>query len=98
MASCQLSSVGYLQPENLTHIQRICMQIDDVEMPAKKHDRWLWYASFWGEFCAFSLRQTFQDEILKDEMDVYRKGYTRVFVNPCKPFALTLLGIKICYR
>ena len=83
---------------NPTRISRKCMRKDDVETYKKKHDRWLCYTLFWGKNCALSLRQTLQDEILKDEIDMYRKRYTRVFVNPCKPFAYAFLRIMICFR
>ena len=83
---------------NPTRISRKCIRKDHVETYEKKHDRWLCFTLFWGKNCALSLRQTLQDEILKDKIDMYRKRYTRVFVNPCKPFAHALPGIMISSR
>ena len=80
---------------NPTRILRICTQNDDIKMHAKQHDRGCCYTLFWGKNCALSLRQTLQDEFLKLKICVYRKWYTRVFVNPCKPFAHALPWIMI---
>ena len=83
---------------NPTRISRKCMRKDDDEKYEKRHDRWLCYTLFWGKNCALSLCQTLQDEFPKAKTCVYRKRYTRVFVNPSKPFAHGLLDIMISSR
>ena len=67
-------------------------------MNAIKHNRGRCYALLWGENCALSHCKTLPEEIAKVKIGMYCKRYTRVFVNPCKPFACAFLKIMICFR
>ena len=91
-------TVGYDNTVNPTRISKMCSQKNVVAIHAKQQNLGRCYTLFWGKNCALSLCQTLQDEFLKVKTCVYRKRYTRVFVNPSKPFAHGLLDIMISSR
>ena len=66
-------TIGYSNTVNPTRTIKMCSQKDDVEMHPKQQDRGRCSTLFWGKKCALSLRQTLQDEFLKDNMCVSQK-------------------------
>ena len=91
-------TVGYDNTLNPIRISKMCSQKNVVTIHAKQRNLGRCYTLFWGKYCALSLCQTLQDEFVKVKTCVYRKRYTRVFVNPSKPFAHGLLDIMISSR
>ena len=85
-------------PSYRNHIpsSQIWKKKNAIAMNAIKHNRGRCYALLWGENCALSHCKTLPEEIAKVKIGMYCKRYTRVFVNPSKPFAHALLGIMIC--
>ena len=94
----KMMTVGYDNTVNPTRISKMCSHKNVIEMHAKQHDLGCCYTLLWGKNCALSLCQTLQDEFPKAKTCVYRKRYTRVFVNPSKPFAYGLLDVIISSR